>query len=597
MLKHRPERSRDGGLDFNLTRRLSQYVLGHKALVGLSVVAMLSTDLLQVLIPLLIKLGIDQNIAAGDFAGLRMTALMLAGALVGRFATQVVFTVIVELLGQRLLFDLRLDLLRKVLRLGNDYFDRTPVGKTLTNVTNDVEAVRQFISDGIVNILGDSVKVIFILIAMVLINPRLAAITFITLPLFAIATIAFRNALRRGFRGVRAANAAINTSLSETVTGIREITVLNHQTRSLNNFEGHNREYLKWYLVVVRAFSRYFPTIEVVSQAGMLTVILAAHFMIGVSVKIGDIFAFVMYITMLFMPLRQLAEKFNTFQSAMAASERIFGMLDRRESITDRHPSMALPPRSTRAGSVRFRGVSFAYNPEAPVFKDLSFQVMPGERIALVGSTGSGKSTVINLINRLYDVDGGVVEVDGVDVRACALHELRQRIVTIPQTLFLFSGTIHDNIALFDPTVTRSQVVEAARAVNLDGFIQSLPSGYDEEVLEEGKSLSTGQKQLLSFARALVRQPDVVIMDEATSSIDAESESLIEDATSTLLAGRTAIVIAHRLSTIRSADRILVLHDGSLVEEGNHHTLLDQDGVYAKLYRVQLIGLSQGGIQ
>lgn len=585
-------RTGESGLDFRLTRRLGAYVLGHKGMVGASLAAMLATDLLQVSVPALVKLGIDRDVAAGDLRGLRTTALLLAAALVGRFVTQVGFTVIVEMLGQRLLFDLRLDLLRKVLRLGNDYFDRTPVGATLTNVTNDVEAVRQFIADGIVNILGDSVKVLFILGAMLLINPALAAVTFVTLPLFAVATIAFRNALRRGFRGVRAANAAINTSLSETVTGIREITVLNHQARSLADFREHNRDYLRSYLVVVRAFSRYFPTIEVVTHVGMLTVMLAAHLTIGVSVQVGDVFAFAGYITMLFMPLRQLAEKFNSFQSAMAASERIFAMLDRDESIALAGPAVPLPPRGEQGAGVALRGVGFAYAPGTPVFTDLSFQVRPGERIALVGGTGSGKSTVINLINRLYDVDRGAVEVDGVDVRRIAADELRRRIVTIPQSLFLFSGTVHDNIALFDPTVSRARVMEAAQAVNLDAFIRSLPRGYDEEVLEEGKSLSTGQKQLLSFARAFVRDPDVVIMDEATSSIDAESERLIEDATAALLAGRTAIVIAHRLSTIRSVDRILVLHDGKLAEEGGHDRLLAHDGVYAKLYRVQMLALA-----
>lgn len=585
-------RAGESGLDFRLTRRLGAYVLGHRALVGASLAAMLVTDLLQVSVPALVKLGIDRDVAAGDLRGLRTTALLLAAALVGRFVTQVVFTVIVEILGQRLLFDLRLDLLRKVLRLGNDYFDRTPVGATLTNVTNDVEAVRQFIADGIVNILGDSVKVLFILGAMLLINPALAAVTFVTLPLFAVATVAFRNALRRGFRGVRAANAAINTSLSETVTGIREITVLNHQARSLADFREHNRDYLRSYLVVVRAFSRYFPTIEVVTHVGMLTVMLAAHLTIGVSVQVGDVFAFAGYITMLFMPLRQLAEKFNSFQSAMAASERIFAMLDRGESIAMAGPAVPPPPRGEQGAGVAFRGVSFAYTPGTPIFTDLSFQVRPGERIALVGSTGSGKSTVINLINRLYDVDRGTVEVDGVDVRRIAAGELRRRIVTIPQSLFLFSGTVHDNIALFDRSVSRARVMEAAQAVNLDGFIRSLPRGYDQEVLEEGKSLSTGQKQLLSFARAFVRDPDVVIMDEATSSIDAESERLIEDATATLLAGRTAVVIAHRLSTIRSVDRILVLHDGKLAEEGGHDRLLAHDGVYAKLYRVQMLALA-----
>ena len=402
----------EGGLDFHFTRRLGTYVLGHKALVGVSLIAMLSTDLLHVAVPALLKIGIDRDVAAGDLRGLRTTALLIAVAMVGRFATQVVFTVIVEVLGQRLLFDLRLDLLRKVLRLGNDYFDRTPVGATLTNVTNDVEAVRQFISDGIVNILGDSVKVLFILGAMVLINPSLAAVTFIALPLFAIATVAFRNALRHGFRGVRAANAAINTSLSETVTGIREITVLNYQARSLARFEGHNHDYLSSYLVVVQAFSRYFPTIETVAHVGMLIVMAVAHFTIGVSVQVGDVFAFVSYITMLFMPLRQLAEKFNSFQSAMAASERIFTMLDRTESIAAPSLTVPMPPRDECSGSVAFRDVSFSYVTGTPVFTNLSFQIRPEERIALVGSTGSGKSTVINLINRLYETDSGEVEVD-----------------------------------------------------------------------------------------------------------------------------------------------------------------------------------------
>ena len=582
----------EGVLDLGFTRRLGSYVLGHKGLVGASLVAMLSTDLLHVAVPALVKIGIDRDVASGDLRGLRTTVMLLAMAMVGRVVTQVVFTVIVEMLGQRLLFDLRLDLFRKVLRLGNDYFDRTPVGATLTNVTNDVEAVRQFISDGIVNILGDSVKVLFILGAMVLINPSLAAVTFVSLPLFAIATVIFRNSLRHGFRGVRAANAAINTSLSETVTGIREITVLNYQTRSLARFEGHNRDYLSSYLVVVQAFARYFPTIEVVAHLGMLTVMATAHFTIGVSVQVGDVFAFSSYIAMLFWPLRQLAEKFNSFQSAMAASERIFTMLDRNESIATPRIAVAMPPRDNRSGGVAFRSVSFAYVPGTPVLSDLSFQIKPGERVALVGSTGSGKSTIINLMNRLYEADSGVAEIDGVDVRLIATEELRRRIVTIPQSLFLFSGTVHDNIALFDQSVSRDQVVEAARAVNLDGFIQSLPYGYDEKVLEEGKSLSTGQKQLLSFARAFVRDPDVIIMDEATSSIDSESEKLIEEATDALLTGRTAIVVAHRLSTIRSVDRILVLHDGALAEQGDHDSLLAHAGIYAKLYRVQMLSLA-----
>ena len=575
-----------------LMPRLYGYLKRHKGLMIGALVLMLLADALQVLHPYLLKVGIDQNISNGDLPGLRTTALLLAGALLSHLIVQIVFTLVVELMGQRLIFDLRMDVIRKVFRLGNDYFDRTPVGATLTNVTNDVEAIRTFISEGIVSILGDTLQVLFILAAMAIINLQLALVTFLVLPLFAIATVLFRNALRGGYRDVRAANSEINTHLVETVTGIREITLLNHQRRSLAGFQVHNRTYLSAFLKVVDSFALYFPTIEVVSNIGVLVILAFSHFALGTTVQVGDIFAFFTYINMLFRPLRQLAEKFNSLQSAMAASERIFAALDRTESIQEPQSPGRFPGPGESAGGIEFRHVGFGYREDARVFEDLSFTIEPGQKVALVGSTGSGKSTAIKLINRLYDVDNGAILLDGTDLKDYPVAELRHRVATVPQDLFLFGGSIADNITLRAPGITRAQAEEAATAVNAHGFIQSLPDGFDQAVLEEGKSLSTGQKQLLSFARAFVLDPRVVIMDEATSSIDSQSERLIDDALGRLLTGRTAIIIAHRLSTIQSVDRILVLHKGQLAEDGTHESLLAADGIYSKLYRMQLLALA-----
>ena len=576
-------------LDWNLLKRLLPYLRNYWFLAVSSVALMVLTGIVSVLHPYLIKYGIDQNISKGDVPGLWRTAFLLLGVMLASFVISVLFEYTVQFLGQRMLLDLRLDLFRHVLALSREYFDRTSVGNTLTNITNDVEAIRAFVSEGVVTVIGELLKVGFILLAMMLVNYKLALLTFLTLPFFFIATMLFRKSIRTGFRGVRRANADINTSLVETITGIREIIQFTHKDKSKASFESSNRHYLEAYLRVVHAYALYFPILEIVSNASLLIILWYAHTSIGISVKVGEIFAVFAYINMFFRPLRELAEKFNMFQSAMAASERVFHLLDTKSAVTS--PSFPKPVPPQFAGRIEFRDVTFAYNPETPVLRNVSFTIEPGERVALVGFTGSGKTTIINLINRFYDIQQGSILVDGVDIREYSLQDLRKQIAVVPQDPFLFTGTIGQNISLHDRELTIEEIRQAAHKVSAHEFIKALPRQYDEEVLEEGKKLSVGQKQLLSFARAVVRNPSILILDEATSSIDSPTEKHIEAATRELISRRTSIVIAHRLSTIQAVDRILVLHKGRLAEVGTHRELMALEGIYCRLYKTQAMSL------
>ncbi|PID58655.1 antibiotic ABC transporter ATP-binding protein [candidate division KSB3 bacterium] len=576
-------------LDLTLMKRLWPYIRHHYMLLGLSIFFMLSMNASSILHPYLIKIGIDRHVSRGNLQGLYHICLLLAIVLASNFVFFTAFNYSVNYLGQRLLFDIRLDLFQKVLALSNNYFDSTSVGQTLSNVTNDVEAIRQFISEGIVNVAGDLLKMCFILIAMLLVNARLALLSFTVIPFFLAATAIFRKSIRSGYRGVRKANSDINTSLVETINGIQEIHLFNHEKRSQIDFESYNRNYLDAFLEVVHSYSLYFPIIEIVANGSMIIIFLYIHFAIGSKFEIGVIFAFFSYISMLFKPLRQMAEKFNMFQSAMAASERVFTLLD--EDIAIRHSEQALCPDRPMRGEIRFDNVTFAYTPGTPVIKNLSFTIRPGEKVAIVGHTGSGKTTTISLLNRLYDIQEGTITIDGVNIKDYELRYLRTQIATVPQDVFLFTGSVADNITLHDPQIQRQAVELAARQVYADRYIEKLPNRYDEHILEEGKLLSVGQRQLLSFARAFVRKPSIVVLDEATSNIDSETEALIEAGVKNLLKGKTAIIIAHRLSTIKSVDHILVLHKGELAEEGRHDSLLQAGGLYKQLYDMQALML------
>ncbi len=576
-------------LDFKLMALLWPYLRKHLNLIVFGLSFVLLGDILSISLPFLTRHGIDVNIPAKDLHGLKVTSLIFALCLLGSFVFQFTSNFIIAFLGQKLLLALRVDVFKKALSLSSDFYDKTPTGTILTNVTNDVEAVRQFISEGLVSVLGDLTKVVLILVAMFVINPWLGLGMSIGIPLFFFATILFRNSIRNGFREVRSANSKINTAMVESLNGHREIALFQNRSESIRRFNGMNLDYLNAYRTVVTAYALYLPVIELVSQISMVIVLGVAHFGMGVSVKVGEIFAIFMFIGMFFRPLRDIAENFNTFQSAMAAMERIQKLLLQPLTITE--PTQPVSLSGPFKGEIRFENVVFGYHPEKPVLKGISFVIKPGEKVAIVGSTGAGKTTMIALLNRLYDVTSGSIKIDGVDLREYATQDLRNRIATVPQDVFLFTGTVADNIRLYDESVSLAEVKKAAKAVDAASFIEKLNKQYDENVLEEGQSLSTGQKQLLSFARAFVKNPSIIVLDEATSNIDSETEQVIEKSLNVLLSERTGIIIAHRLSTIRSVDRILVLHQGKLIEEGSHDQLIKKNGLYQQLYQMQALSL------
>jgi ATP-binding cassette subfamily B multidrug efflux pump len=574
-------------------RRLLPYVLRYAWLGAGALACLVIVDLAQVAQPWLVKHAIDTDVIGKDLAGLGRTALLLLVVTVAGWGFQFLSGYSIQLLGQRLLVNLRMDLFRKVLGLSNDYFDRTPVGTTLTNLSNDLEALREFIADGIVSTAGDLLKVAFILAAMLLINFTLALVAFITIPLFVTATLLFRSRIRSGFREVRKANGEINVALSETISGVREIHQFGYEEPSRRAFAKNNNHYLAAYLKVVNAYALFFPAIEIVTNASMILTLIAAHFWVGVNLQIGQIFAFFAYINMFFFPLRQLAEKFNLLQSARAATERIFTLADQPVTILS-PPDVHRRPVASPA-ELAFEDVQFQYGPDAPVLRGISFRVAPGEKVAIVGPTGSGKTTLISLVTRLYDVREGRILLDGMDVREIPLDMLRRAVATVPQDVFLFTGTVAENISLHNPSADWRVVEHAAQEVRANQYISKLPRGYAEEVGEEGRRLSEGQRQLLGLSRAFARDPGLVILDEATSNIDSETEHLIGEGIQRLLANRTALIIAHRLSTIRAVDRILVLQGGQIVQEGSHDELVAREGLYRQLYEMQSLMLSREG--
>jgi ATP-binding cassette subfamily B protein len=573
-----------------LLRRLLPYI-GRYTWLGIgSLLCLVIVDIAGVLQPYLVKHAIDANIVQKDLLGLAHTGVLLAIVMLTAYGFQVLSAYGIQYLGQRLLLDLRMDLFRKVLALSNDFFDRTPVGNTLTNLSNDLEALREFIAEGIVSVAGDLLKVGLILVAMLLINFTLALVAFITIPLFVTAALLFRAGIRAGFRQVRKANGEINVALSETISGIREIHQFGYEKQSREAFARNNTSYLRAYLKVVNAYALFFPAIEIVTNASMILTLLFAHYWVGATLRIGEIFAFFAYINMFFWPLRQLAEKFNLLQSAVAATERIFKLMDEKVSVLSPPARLGRPLASP--AELVFDNVQFSYAPDAPVLRGISFRVAPGEKVAIVGPTGAGKTTLISLVTRLYDVQGGRILLDGVPIRDLPLQELRRAVGTVPQDVFLFTGTVADNISLHQPGVDWRAVEHAAQEVRANHFIAKLPLGYGEDVGEEGKRLSEGQRQLLGLSRAFARDPSLVILDEATSNIDSETEHLISEGIQRLLRNRTALIIAHRLSTIRSVDRILVMQGGEIVQEGSHDELITQDGLYRQLYEMQSLLLA-----
>ena len=584
-------------LDLYLLKRLWSYIGKRWMFIILTSAFLILSNAINVAYPYIFKIGIDESFSTGNLIFLRNIALILIGFLVFGFFLTVGFNYSIKKLGQTLIKTVRMEISQKIFTLSKSYFDKTPTGRLLTLLTNDVESIRDFIANGIVSIIADFITVFFIVAIMFYISPIFTAMVLVTIPIFALATYAFKVALRSGYRGVRRANSRMGTLLVESITGIKEIFLFNHRKKSLEDFDKANDDYKKSFIKIVKSYSLYFPVIEGVSALSMLGILVSSHFILQNEATIGDFFAFFIYINMLFRPLRDLAEQFNTLQSAMSGGERIFDFLDGQGKYAEKlylkkDQQRQAKPIEKLSGSIEFSNVSFSYVKSKPVLKNVSFKIAPGERIAIVGSTGAGKSTIVSLLPRLYDIKKGQIKIGGHDIKKLDLKTLRRNISTIPQNVFLFSGTFRENIGLSQAHDEKTIMTAAKKSLIIEE-IKKRKKRLDAQILEEGKSLSTGQKQLLSFARAFVKDCPIVILDEATASIDSASEKKIEQALDTLLKNRTAIIIAHRLSTIRKVDRIIVMHHGRIVEEGPHKKLIKiKNGFYRKLYSMQSIQLS-----
>lgn len=563
-------------------KRFWPFLREHRLWIAFLILMLLVIDAGEVLQPYLIKTGIDQAVLTGDSEGLAAIVLLLVSLMLATFGLSALFHVSVLSLGQRLLMEIRSRMYAHLLKMPASYFDTTPGGKIITYLTGDVEAVRQFLSEGLVSVVGDLLKVAVILSAMLMINWRLALMVFLSIPLFLGVTALFRRSIRSGYRGVRKANAQLNTQIEETLSGITEIHQFDCIGSSRRQFTRMNRTYLKSYLKVVVAYALYFPMIEIVSTLALIITLLAGHQGMGRTVRVGELFAFFTYIHMFFRPLRQLAENFNTFQSAMAAAERIFNFLD-EAPVEDG----GLEVRTDGQYLIETKGLSFSYKPGEPVLREITLNIPKGETVAFVGVTGSGKTTLVKLLARLYDVNRGQIRLAGQEIMDLDIRSLRKIMTFVTQDPVLFPGSIAENIAMFSTAYRAKDIESAARLVGLLPLLERKELGLNSLIDNSGDGFSLGEKQLIAYARALLRNPELLILDEATSRIDSNTEKLIEEATRKVIRGRTTIMIAHRLSTIRMADRVFLFHQGRLEEEGSHEELISRGGKYARLYRLQ----------
>jgi len=591
--------------DARLMRRLLTYLRPYKPQVALALAAIISASVLQLAQPYLMKLAIDRYIRAGDLAGVNRIAMAFFVILIGSFLLEYVQTWLLQITGQRIMYDMRLQVYRHLQAIDLQFYDRNPVGRLMTRVTTDVDVINDMFTSGVVSVFGDIFTLAGIMIVLVTMDWRLAIVAFAVLPLIILVTQWFRRNVRESYRTVRAWVARINAFLQEHITGMGTVQLFRREERTFARFDDINRKHRDANIDSIFFYAVFYPAIEVIGAlAAALIIWFGGRWVLQGTLTLGSLVAFLLYSGRFFRPISDMSEKFNILQAAMASSERIFKLLDTPVKIVSgsgmRDPGSAEPvdgsgmrpvassqPPAASQGHILFDHVSFAYVPGEYVLKDISFEVRPGERVGIVGATGAGKSTLINLLLRFYDVTEGRILIDGVDVRDLDLSELRRLFSLVLQDVHLFSGTIAANIRLGDTHIDDDAVQRAAQAVHADRFIDRLPAGYASAVAERGATLSVGQKQLLSFARALAFNPRVLVLDEATSSVDTETELLIRDALEVLMAGRTTIAIAHRLSTIQDMDEILVLHKGQLRESGRHQDLLAQRGIYYKLYQLQ----------
>jgi ATP-binding cassette subfamily B multidrug efflux pump len=607
--------------DARLMRRLLHYLFPYWRQVIVALIAIISGSAASLAQPYLIKVAIDRYIALGRLEGLDRLAWLYLAILVAAFAAEYLQTWMMQFTGQRIMFDLRMEIYRHLQRLDLRYYDRNPVGRLMTRVTSDVDVLNDLFTSGVVTVFGDVFSLVGIMAMMLWMNWRLAIVAFSVLPLIVLVTQWFRRNVRESYRVVRGLIARINAFLQEHITGMTTVQLFRREALSFARFDDIDRRHRDANIDSIFYYAVFYPAIEAISAlASALIIWYGGESVLRSTLTLGALVAFLQYSQRFFRPISDMSEKFNILQAAMASSERIFKLLD--EPVVIAPPAKPLLRPAPAPGHIFFDRVWFAYNgktsadgatgpgaetdedgrpgmrrEEPWVLRNISFEVRPGERVGIVGATGSGKTTLINLLLRFYDVQRGRIAIDGVDIRHLDLADLRGLFSLVLQDVHLFSGTIADNIRLGNTAIDDERVRRAAAAVHADPFIARMADGYASAVAERGATLSVGQKQLLSFARALAFDPRVLILDEATSSIDTETEIVIRDALRVLMAGRTTIAIAHRLSTIQDMDKILVLHKGQIRESGTHQELLAQRGIYFKLFELQYQSLRQDSDQ
>ncbi len=571
--------------DSRLFKRLLKFAVPYKQLVFFGIMLTLLASFLQLAGPYITKLAIDKYIALKNLSGLYIILVMYLLVMVLVFFSQFAQIYVTQYFGQKLMFDLRSKVFTHLQSLSLKFFDKNPVGRLMTRVTSDVESLNQMFTQGIVTIFGDVFLLLGIIISLIYLDYRLALWTFSVIPFLFIITFIFRARVRVAFRDIRKWLARINSYMQENLTGMSTVQVFDRVGENYKIFSGINYEHTKYNVQTVFYYAIFYPAIELVSSVAIgLVIWRGGIFKAEGLTTFGALVAFIQYAQMFFRPIMDLSEKYNILQQAMASAERLFKLLDTGQDIV----SAAQPaPVKTIAGEIDFRKVYFAYNNEDFVLKDINFSLQPGESVALVGHTGAGKTSLINILGRQYEIQSGEILVDGISIKNWDLASLRRQMAVVLQDVFLFSGTIRDNIRLGDRSISDERIEWAARQVNAHTFIENLPLRYDTQVKERGMTLSMGQRQLISFARALVIDPRILILDEATSSVDTETEILIQQALEVLMNGRTSLIIAHRLSTIKHVDKIIVVHKGKIREIGTHQELIDRKGLYYQLYLLQ----------
>ncbi len=573
--------------DYQVFKKIMVYAKVYKLEFFISVVSVLLLAVLGAVNPLLIQKIIDVYLADKNWEMLLNFSLLMFAVLLGEVIVQFLFIFYANWLGQNVVNDIRIKLFDDLLKFKMSFFNRQPVGKLVTRVVSDIETIESIFSQGLFTIISDLLKMVVIAGVMLFINWRLAVIVFLLLPILIYATRLFQKAMKFAFQDVRAQVANLNTFVQERITGMAIIQLFTREKIEFEKFKEINNKHKKAWIKTVWYNSIFFPVAEVLPSIATGLVVWYGGFqaITDSSIKPGAIISFIMMITMLFRPLRQIADKFTALQMGMVAADRVFDVLENNDEELDEGKLV----KENIEGKITIKNLHFSYIKDELVIKGIDLEVFPGETVAIVGATGAGKSTIINLLNRFYPVNTGVIEIDDIPINHYKLHELREHIAVVLQTVFLFSDTIYNNITLKNPNISREQVIAAAKDIGIHDFIMTLPNNYDYNVKERGIMLSSGQRQLIAFLRASVSNPSILILDEATSSIDSHSEILIQEATEKITRNRTSIVIAHRLATIKKADKIVVMDKGLIVEQGTHAELLEKGGYYSKLYNIQFL--------